>query len=419
MASVSKDRRRNRKIQFFDDGRRKTLYLGKYNARQANAFKVKLEALLASRTAGPDEDIIQWVESLPDDIHIKLARLDLVKPRVSHTLESYLDEYIKARKEVKPTTVDSWKQTKRVLVDFFGGERDIRSITPEMATRWRESIAESLGDITVRKRTSIAKQIFKRAQADGVVRENPFSHLVSTAIANKDRDFFVDGDLTARVMDAMPDVRWRVIFGLPRYGGIRVPSELIPLKWSDIDWDRGTILITSPKTARHPGCESRLVPLFPELREILMEAWDQAPEGAEYVLADRKATSVNLRTQLKRILKRAGIPVWPKPFQNLRATRETELVERFPIHVVCQWIGNSPAVASKHYLQVHDDHFRKATQNPTQQVSAEARDDSQEKNEEPSIDSGLREYASERETSQKVLTTPGRTRTCDLRIRNP
>jgi hypothetical protein len=61
-----------------------------------------------------------------------------------------------------------------------------------------------------------------------------------------------------------------------------------------------------------------------------------------------------------RIIKRAGMKPWPKPFQNLRSTRETELMEKFPAHVVCGWIGNSEAIALKHYLQVTDDHFERA-----------------------------------------------------------
>lgn len=40
--------------------------------------------------------------------------------------------------------------------------------------------------------------------------------------------------------------------------------------------------------------------------------------------------------------------------------RETELAEIFPLHVVCAWIGNSSAIAAKHYLQVTDEHFDRA-----------------------------------------------------------
>ena len=48
--------------------------------------------------------------------------------------------------------------------------------------------------------------------------------------------------------------------------------------------------------------------------------------------------------------------------QNLRSTRETELAEEHPIHVVCKWLGNSQPVAAKHYLQVTDEHFEKAVE---------------------------------------------------------
>ena len=54
--------------------------------------------------------------------------------------------------------------------------------------------------------------------------------------------------------------------------------------------------------------------------------------------------------------------LWPKLCQNLRSTRETELAEQYPIHVVCEWIGASQPVAMKHYLQVTEEHFEQALQ---------------------------------------------------------
>jgi hypothetical protein len=75
---------------------------------------------------------------------------------------------------------------------------------------------------------------------------------------------------------------------------------------------------------------------------------------------------------------------WPKLFQNLRATRQTELCQKFPEHVVCDWIGNSPSVAREHYLRTTDEHFEQAirpdgvtsnvAQNPAQQMSEISRD---------------------------------------------
>ena len=78
---------------------------------------------------------------------------------------------------------------------------------------------------------------------------------------------------------------------------------------------------------------------------------------------------MNLRTRLQWIIKRAGLKAWPKLWQNLRATRETELADKFPAHVAAAWIGNSVAVAMKHYLQVTEDHFKQAAQNAAQKLS--------------------------------------------------
>ena len=50
-------------------------------------------------------------------------------------------------------------------------------------------------------------------------------------------------------------------------------------------------------------------------------------------------------------------------------------METFPAHVVCARIGNSEAIAKKHYLQVTDDHFARAVkaEQTAQQAHAESR----------------------------------------------
>ena len=58
-------------------------------------------------------------------------------------------------------------------------------------------------------------------------------------------------------------------------------------------------------------------------------------------------------------------------FSAARASRETELANEFPIHVVCEWIGNSMDVARRHYLQVTEEHFQKATSNQTSHMHAD------------------------------------------------
>ena len=194
---------------------------------------------------------------------------------------------------------------------------------------------------------------------------------------------------------ACPDAQWRLIVALSRYGGLRCPSEHLSLTWGDVDWEQNRITIRSPKTEHHAGGETRVIPLFPELRPYLEAVFDEAEPGTEHIITRYRNENANLRTQLLRIIKRAGVKAWPKLFHNLRASRQTELAGRFPLHVVCEWIGNSAAIAEKHYLQVTDDHYNDAVrgtesgtvnaesgptaaQNPAQHPAAQSRKGSQE-----------------------------------------
>ena len=122
----------------------------------------------------------------------------------------------------------------------------------------------------------------------------------------------------------------------------------------------------------------RMVPIFPELRAYLEAAFDEAPEGATQIIRKYRTDSSNWRTGFGRIIDRAGLDRWPKPFQNLRSTRQTELEDIFPGHVVSAWMGNTPKVARKHYLQVHDAHFARAAQIPAQHLHVSPRSTSQD-----------------------------------------
>ena len=73
-----------------------------------------------------------------------------------------------------------------------------------------------------------------------------------------------------------------------------------------------------------------------------------------------RKTNANLRTQLLRIMKRAGVERWERLFQNLRSSRETELVKEHPEYVVVAWMGNSTTIARKHYFQVTEADFEQA-----------------------------------------------------------
>lgn len=385
MASISTEKSTGRRtVQFVDeDGARRSIRLGKVTKTQAEQTKRHIEAMLSAKLAGTalDRQTALWLSEAGDIMHDRLTRVGLCEPREASsaadcdevdkeatdvTVADWVQGYIDKRTDVRPGTKLVWERARKRLRQFFGSDKRLVDVHDGDALDFRRWLVKQYpSDNTIRRMTGNCRQFWNEAIAHKLVESNPFVQrgIPCSSTPNRDRFYFVPRADVDRILAACPDSDWRAIVGLCRYGGLRCPSEVLLLKWSDIEWDAGRMLVTSPKTAHHPGGENRLVPLFPELRAILADSFEAAEDGSEFVVTRyRYAKNQNLRTTFQKIIKRAGVKPWPKLFQNLRSTRETELAESFPMHVVCQWIGNSELVAAKHYLQTTDDHFDRAAE---------------------------------------------------------
>ena len=382
MASLSTLKSGARLIQFEDgDGNRRTIRLGKIAKRSAIKFKMHVEELVSAKLArhAPDDETSRWLAKIGDKLHQKLADVDLV-PRRNSTgrimLSEHLEHYFEKRTDVKENTLVHWRQSKRSLLTYFGADKPLAEITPGDARdfeRWLKTgkarkhrygeteASEGLAVNTLRKRISDAKQFFEDAVDRELIPKNPFQKLSGTVGSNRERDYFISRADAAKIIDTCPDAEWRLIFALARYAGLRIPSELLALAWDDINWAETKMLIHASKTEHHEGKGSRWVPIFPELKPFLAVCWESAAPGTVYVISRYRERNQNLRTQLGRIIRRAGVKPWPKLFQNLRASRATELAAEHPAHVAAAWLGHSTLVANKHYWQVTEDDFKRAT----------------------------------------------------------
>ncbi|HMP05075.1 MAG TPA: tyrosine-type recombinase/integrase, partial [Lacipirellulaceae bacterium] len=354
MANIGTDKYGTRYVQFEDRHRqRRTMRLGKCSQRDAESVRLRIEKIVAAQVLDntPDAETVRWLAEIGDKLSEKFAKLGLIESRQSTTLGAFIESYKASRGDVKPSTRAAWEAPYKSLLAHFGERKPLRAITEGDAKAWRRSM-KGLAENTVRKRTAIVKSLFNSAVEHRLIDRNPFAGLKATMVENKARMFHLGPVASARIAEAMPTPEWRVIFALCRWGALRCPSEVLALKWGDVLWDRGRLIVRSPKTEHIPGKASRIIPLFPELLAALQEAFDAAEPGTVYVVTKTRDAGVNLRTRFAKYVERAGYKPWPKLFQNLRSTRETELARQFPLHVVTEWCGNSRPIAIKHYLQV-------------------------------------------------------------------
>ncbi len=350
-------------VQFADGAaRRKTLRIGQVTKKQATAVKLRVEQLASAQLTShaADDDTTRWVEALSDALHGRLAAVGLVRPRESSMLKLWLDKYMAERSDLKFESRRKLQQTVTKLIEFFGDKTPLRSITLEQASAWRSKLqGDGLSEASLKIHAGNAKSLFAAALRRKLIPENPILHLPSGPTASKNERYVTPGEAEA-VVTACVDWRFKLVFALARYAGLRIRSEGFALTWRDVDWEGSKLLVKSPKTERHAGHEQRWVPITKELLPILRDASERAAEGAEGVVP-MKWTGF-IPTRMLSIVKAAGVTPWPKLFQALRSSCEKEWAMTFPQYAVSKWIGHSIIVSGRHYVNdVPAELFEKAS----------------------------------------------------------
>ncbi|MGN1275355.1 MAG: tyrosine-type recombinase/integrase [Thermoguttaceae bacterium] len=398
MASIFQNKKFNSYgVEILINKKRWRLY-GFTTRRAAEKFKENLQELQESEKIGGLSVAVRvWLNDLwqkSPEYYKRLVEMGLAEPRQScGTLRELIEQYLSYPINgliPKEGTCIARRGACQSLLNFLANQkhsnfkRDERAIqkaaeltaekiTPEIATRFYGYLQKLYAPTTWGRKIKHFKTMFDIAVSIGWIEKNPFNHLKGTSRTNHSRDFFINTELAQKILKSCPNARWRLIFSFARWGGLRMPSEISFLRWSDIFWNSQKIRISVPKKTGRIEQErgifsQRFIPIFPEIRTALEEFLQENREKAEtndFVFPEFQNSDQSgalLRKQFLGILKKGGIPVWPKLFNNLRATRDTELQETYPLHKVCSWLGHSPQISLKHYTQMTDEDFRQASE---------------------------------------------------------
>lgn len=362
MASIVNDPGGRRRIQFIaPNGDKRTVRLGKVEMRHAAAVRVKVESIVSAlSTRQPlDKPTAEWVGSIDDVLHGRMAAVGLLSARRGRGLEAWLDDFMTSRAGLKPESLRKLEQTKTKLIEFFGVGCGLHEITPERASQWREKLKkQGLSEAATKTHVGNAKTMFREAVTREVIEKSPFAHLKG-GVTPTSNTRYVTPEETEKLIAAAPDSEWRLLIGLARYAGLRTPSETHLLRWADVDWDRSRLRVQSPKTERYAGHESRLVPIVPRLLELLQERFDAVPEGEEFLVKIKGAGG--RRRKMVAIMESAGVEAWADTWQTLRRSCEIEWAQAYPQYAVSKWIGHSIVVSGKHYANsIPDELFARA-----------------------------------------------------------
>src|SRR5262249_52478492 len=143
MASLSSAPNGRRTIQFVaGDGKRRTIRLGKVPMKVAETIRTHVAHLAVGHWAETPVggEAARWLAEIDDTLREKLAAVGLVSSRKKAGklfLVEFIKSYVATRSDVKPATKEVWRQGELGLVNFFGANRSLSSITPGDADRYK------------------------------------------------------------------------------------------------------------------------------------------------------------------------------------------------------------------------------------------------------------------------------------------
>ena len=209
------------------------------------------------------------------------GRLPSVMRSHAPTLKTYISEYLESRTDLHPNTKTRYGGSKSFLVDFFGATH-LPDITDARIEDYKAARTRGgTGPTGVNRDLSLLRLVLKQARRERYIAQNPLD----------DRDHFLNERkerIQARPFTLEEEQKLlsvaegylRPLLVLLLDSGLRPNAEALPLKWRDVDFERGMITVIASKTT----AGLRTVPMTSRLKTELLH-WKRltGPKNSEFV----------------------------------------------------------------------------------------------------------------------------------------
>jgi integrase len=277
------------------------------------------------------------------------------------TFSEYADTWIeeaKRRRGWRPRTATVNEGALRRLRPYFGPYK-LAAIRPRHVAEFIRSALADYAPATVNLDVNVLVDIFNSAVREEVVEANPAVHVERPRIPRR-RWRILEPAEVARIAKAFTDAQARAVFLTLVLTGIR-RSELLALRWRDIDLLQSVLRVADSKT--EDGVRSIALPLT--LVTELAEQFKRTPykDADEYVFAHpergTRYSADGFREALKAAKTVAGVEGRVRAFHDLRHTAITnDAAAGSSAIAVMTKAGHSDMKTTKNYLHLAGVVFR-------------------------------------------------------------
>ncbi len=263
------------------------------------------------------------------------------------TIAEWAPQWLEERDNLKPRTRETYAyQIAQHIVPRLGTTRVCDLSVNHVARLISDMRAEGLSAWTINGTLGPLSGMMRTAVRRGMAPSNPVQLLdrhERPKTAGAEMNILDTNEIKLFLNSATKT--YRPLLATAIFTGLRM-SELLNLRWEDVDWDAGVIHVRDSKTA----AGVREVVLMPALQQILA-AHSLENEGSTYVFETRDGQPMKRRTVHRRALedtlRRAGITKRIR-FHDLRHTHASILIDQgHPETFICEQMGHANAAITR------------------------------------------------------------------------
>lgn len=275
------------------------------------------------------------------------------------TIQKLWDEYRSQRTDSKGLRTDANRYDNYLKADF--GAKEPRELIQLDLDRLRISLLKKLAPQTVAHILGLLKRIVNFGTNKGLC-PGPGFKIQLPRVSNEKTEDLTPKQLEAllKAIEASEHVTAKAMMKLALFSGMR-RSEMFKLRWTDIDFDRGFILIRDPK-----GGTDQRIPLNDEGRKLLKAHPRMTFKGkpSPYVFPGRHGKQrTDIHHQVNEIRNAAGLPSDFRALHGLRHVYASMLASsgRVDIYTLQKLLTHKHPRMTQRYAHLADEALTRAS----------------------------------------------------------
>ena len=314
-------------------------------------IRYSYQGQLIRQAIGPDRRLAeQALQAIRGDIVRGSFKLRRIEER--RTFAEMAEEYMTEKAGKRSLGRD--KTSLGNLAPVFG-QKLLHLITKRDVEAYSRERASKVKGATVNRELALLRHFFNIAIDKGYTDNNPVRGFKKFPEAPwRHKFFFSESEIQKLIGASAPHLRaiLAVAFGT----GLR-KGDILGLKWTDVDLERGIISIQMQKTG-----EPIEIPLIPMVRDLLNDMKSQASRSLfVFTLGPSGQGIGDVKTAFRAAMRRAGLAERGYRFHDIRRTFARMLYKQGVILTKIQrLLGHKSVITTERYLGVKFEETREA-----------------------------------------------------------